>query len=435
MSIKSSTPLLALALLLAAFTALAQPLTTQPLDRVVAVVDEEVILRSELDRAIGGILSQYAGRTEQLPPQDVLERQVLDRIILMRLQAQRALDTGIRVSEVEVDGTIANLAQQNGMTLEQLRYSLAQDGLSYSEFRETMREDLLIQQLQQRFTQSRVSVSDSEIDNMLARSNRDERVELHLGHILVSVPDGADSETLRTGQEKAEGILELIRNGSMDFNAAAIRYSNAPNALDGGDLGWRDANEIPPAFVDLVSRLSPGQVTDAVRGPAGFHILKLHDRRTGTPRMAEEFKARHILIPVDELTSDTQARAEAERLRQRIVEGEDFADLARQFSRDHTTAPLGGDMGWFPVDGYGGAVANVLTSLANGELSEPFRTDVGWHVMQRIDTRIQDVTEVFERRQAAEIIRSRKAEEEYDRFLRQMRGEAYIENRLSLGGP
>lgn len=414
--------------------ALAQPLTTQPLDRVVAVVDEEVILQSELDRAVANILEQYAGRSEQLPPRDVLARQVLDRIILIKLQAQRAVDTGIRVSEVEVDGAIANLAQQNGMTLDQLRYTLQQDGLSYGEFRETMRDELLIQRLQQRFTQGRVSVSESEIDNLLAR-DRGQRTELHLGHILIAVPDGADAETIRIGQEKAQGVLDLIRNGSMDFHAAAIRYSNAPNALDGGDLGWRDTNEIPPAFVDLVSSLRVGDVTPAVRGPAGFHILKLHDRRSGAPRLVQEYKARHILVPVDELTTDSQARSEAERLRQMILDGADFATIARQFSQDHNTAPLGGDMGWFPVDGYGGGVANVLVQLADDELSEPFRTDVGWHVMQRLGTREQDVTDVYERRQAAEVIRGRKAEEEYDRFLRQLRGEAYIENRLSLEGP
>ncbi len=429
------TRLLVLAALVCAASALAQPLTTQPLDRVVAVVEEEVILQSELDRAVGNILEQYAGRSDQLPPRDVLARQVLDRIILIKLQALRAMDTGIRISEVEVDGSIAGLAQQNGMTLDQLRHTLQQDGMSYAEFRETMRDELLIQRLQQRFTQSRVSVSETEIDNLLARDSGGQRVELHLGHILVAVPDGADAETIRVGQEKAEGILELIRNGSMDFSAAAIRYSNAPNALDGGDLGWRDANEIPPAFVELVTSLRAGDVTPAVRGPAGFHILKLYDRRSGSPRMVREFKARHILIPVDELTSNDQARAEAERIRQQLLDGADFATLARQFSQDHNTAPLGGDMGWFPIDGYGGGVGSVVNRLADNEVSEPFQTDVGWHVLQRLGSREQDVTESYERRQAAELIRSRKAEEEYDRFLRQIRGEAYIENRLTVEGP
>lgn len=416
-------------LLLAGSSALAQTLSMQPLDRVIAVVDETVILRSELDRAIGNILSQYASRPEQLPPRDVLERQVLDRIILIKLQAQRARDTGIRVSEVEIDNTIGSIASQNGMSIDQLRHSLAQDGFTYSEFRETVREELLLQRLRGRFIQTQVAVSDSEIDNLLA-SGQLQRGDVHLGHILIAVPDGADAETLRIGREKAEGVHRLIQDG-MDFAAAAIRYSNAPNALDGGDLGWRTLTEVPLAFVDLVEQMQEGDVTPPIRGPSGFHILKLYERRAQTQRMVEEFHARHILVRVDELTSDEDAHALIQRLHEQLQNGADFAELARQHSDDHTTAPLGGDMGWFPIDGYGQGVARQLPLLADGGMSEPFRTDAGWHILQRLATRQQDRTEELLRRQAEEMIRTRKAEEEYERFLRQLRNEAYIENRLT----
>lgn len=424
-------PLLPLVLGLAALlpaTASAQALGNERLDRVVAVVDEEVILQSELDRAIANIQQQYAGRSGQLPPDDVLARQVLDRIILIKLQSARARDTGLRVSEPEIDAAIGEIAQQNGMSMEQLRGSLQGDGYSYGEFRETMRDELLLQRMRQRFAQTRVAVSDSEIDNLLANDNRPQG-EVHLGHILIAVPENADATAIRTAQEKAEGVHRLIQDG-MEFSAAAIRYSNAPNALEGGDLGWRRFDEVPVAFVDMVAGLREGEVSAPIRGPAGFHLLKAYGRRGESARLVEEFNARHIMIRVDELTDSAQAETRVRDLHRQIQAGEDFADLARQHSQDHNTAPLGGDMGWFPIDGYGSGVANVVRGLPDGGLSEPFQTDVGWHVLQRLGSRQQDRTEDIRRNQAAETIRNRKAEEEYERFLRQIRDEAYIENRL-----
>lgn len=418
-------------LLLAGANAFAQSLSSQSLDRVIAVVDESVVLRSELDRALNNILGQYSGRTEQLPPRDVLERQVLDRIILIKLQAARARETGIRVSEVEIDGAISNVANQNGMTIDQLRYSLAQDGFTYNEFRETMREELLLQRLRSRFVQSQVAVSDSEIENLLSGGLL-QRGDVHLGHILIAVPDGADAEAIRIGREKADGVRKLIEDG-MEFSAAAIRYSNAPNALEGGDLGWRALTEVPVMFADMVEQMRVGEVTPAIRAPSGFHILKLYDRRAQSQRLVQEYHARHILIRVDELTSNDEARTEAQQLRELIQGGADFAALAREHSTDHATAPLGGDMGWFPIDGYGTAVANQLGQLADNEVSEPFQTDIGWHILQRLGTREQDRTDQILRQQARDMIRNRKAEEEYDRYLRQLRGEAYIENRLAVG--
>lgn len=416
-------------LLLAGANAFAQSLSSQSLDRVIAVVDESVVLRSELDRALNNILGQYSGRTEQLPPRDVLERQVLDRIILIKLQAARARETGIRVSEVEIDGAISNVANQNGMTIDQLRYSLSQDGFTYNEFRETMREELLLQRLRSRFVQSQVAVSDSEIENLMSGGLL-QRGDVHLGHILIAVPDGADAEAIRVGREKADGVRKLIEDG-MEFSAAAIRYSNAPNALEGGDLGWRALTEVPVMFAEMVEQMRVGEVTPAIRAPSGFHILKLYDRRAQSQRIVQEYNARHILIRVDELTSNDEARTEAQQLRELIQGGADFAALAREHSTDHATAPLGGDMGWFPIEGYGTAVANQLGQLADNEVSEPFQTDIGWHVLQRLGTREQDRTDQILRQQARDMIRNRKSEEEYDRYLRQLRGEAYIENRLA----
>lgn len=421
-------PTLLLSLLLASTPLAAQSLALETLDRVIAVVDEDVILASELERSVNNIIDQYADRSAQLPPRDVLERQVLDRMILMKVQAHRAQETGIRINEMQVDSAIADVARSNGLTPEQLRASLEQQGLHYGEFRETVREELLIQALQQRFVQTRVSVSESEIDNLLA-SGQLQRGEVHIGHILIAVPEGADSATIEDARRRAQDIHEQILGG-MDFASAAIRYSNAPNALEGGDLGWRSLNEIPSVFIDLVTQMREGEVTPAIRSPGGFHLLKLYGRRADSQRVVQEFNARHIMIEFDELTSPEQAERKIRDIHRQILDGADFADMARKHSDDHNTGPLGGDLGWFPPEAYGTGVAQVLPTLADGQISEPFRSDVGWHLLQRLGSRQQDRTAEFLRRQAAETIRNRKAGEEFERYVRELRGEAYIENRL-----
>lgn len=421
-------PTLLLSLLLASTPLAAQSLALETLDRVIAVVDEDVILASELERSVNNIIDQYADRAAQLPPRDVLERQVLDRMILMKVQAHRAQETGIRINEMQVDSAIADVARSNGLTPEQLRASLEQQGLHYGEFRETVREELLIQALQQRFVQTRVSVSESEIDNLLA-SGQLQRGEVHIGHILIAVPEGADSATIEDARRRAQDIHEQILGG-MDFASAAIRYSNAPNALEGGDLGWRSLNEIPSVFIDLVTQMREGEVTPAIRSPGGFHLLKLYGRRADSQRVVQEFNARHIMIEFDELTSPEQAERKIRDIHRQILDGADFADMARKHSDDHNTGPLGGDLGWFPPEAYGTGVAQVLPTLADGQISEPFRSDVGWHLLQRLGSRQQDRTAEFLRRQAAETIRNRKAGEEFERYVRELRGEAYIENRL-----
>lgn len=407
----------------------AQMLSSEPVDRIVAVIDEDVILQSELDRALNNILAQYAGRSQQLPPRDVLERQVLERLIAIRLQIQRADQTGLRVSDSELDQAVLRLAQQNGATLDQLRASLERDGFNYEEFRKTLREELLVQRLRQRFVQSRVAVTDTEVDILLASGNL-RQGEVRLSHIMVSVPDGATPDQIQTAREKAERVKAEI-DGGLDFAAAAIRYSDGQQALEGGDLGWRRYDEVPSIFTDLVATMQKGEVTQPMRGPSGFHILKLVDQRSQSQQLVREFNARHILVRTSELVSSDDAQKSIRDLRARIVAGEDMAKLAREFSEDKTSSNQGGDMGWFEQYAYGSRVGDVLNTLKDGELSEPFQSEVGWHIMQRIGTREQDRTEEKLREQARETLRSRKAEEEYDTFLRQLRAEAYIENRLT----
>lgn len=420
--------LLALAAAVLPATARAQSQSMQPIDGIVAVVEEDVILRSELDRAVGNVLAQYAGRTD-LPPRQVLEKQVLERLVLLNLQLQHAERTGIRVTDAELDQTIGRLAQQNQISVEQLRQQVLREGVPFSEFRDTMRDELVAQRLRQRVVQSRVAVSDTEIDILLA-SNSLQQGQVRAAHILVALPDGATAEQIGLAQTKIDGIKKLIDEG-MEFSAAAIRYSDAPNALDGGELPWRGYDEVPAMFANVLQGMQPGEVTAPMRGPTGFHLLKLLETREAGQHTVTEYKARGLLIRTSELVSAEQARQRAEQARARILAGEDFGDVARDVSEDTLSRSIGGDLGWFKAMAYGSAVGQQVQQLDDGELSEPFRSEVGWHVLQREGVREQDVTEEVLRNQAREMITARKAEEEWDRFLRQARAESFVDMRLA----
>jgi peptidyl-prolyl cis-trans isomerase SurA len=422
--------LLFLALVFGAGPVRAQALGLDPVDSIVAIVDEDVILRSELDRAVINIRSQFADRADQLPPPDVLERQVLERLILMRLQLQRAESAGVRISDLELEQAIGRIAQQNSLTLDQLRAQLATDGTSYDEFRQQLREELTAQRLRQSIIQSRVSVSDTEVDIALASESM-KQGQIRVGLILVALPDGATPEQVQTGQTKIEGIKRLIENGEMDFNAAAIRYSDHQTALEGGDLGWRSYDEIPPLFANLVQGMTPGDVSQPIRGPSGFSLIKLVETREQTEQKLTEYHARGILIRINEVVDSAQARAKIQALHARIVGGEDFAKIARENSEDTSTRNGGGDMGWFALQAWGSAVAEQIEQLADGQMSQPFETEAGWHIIERLGVREQDITEESRRNAARETIGRRKADEEFERFIRQLKDEAYIENRLA----
>ncbi|KFL37187.1 peptidylprolyl isomerase [Arenimonas donghaensis] len=420
--------LLALSTVLVPVTAPAQE--TTPIDGIVAVVDEDVILRSELDRAVANITAQYANQPGQLPPRDVLERQVLDRLVLSRLQLARARDSGIRVADGELAQAIESVAARNQMSQDQLRARLAQDGLSYDEFRSSLRDELLLERLQQRYVQSRVQVSEAEIDQLLAVREIG-GPEVRLANIIVALPDGANAEEVATAQKKARDIKTVVERGDIDFAAAAIRFSDAPNALEGGDIGWRTFDAIPPAFVGLIQQLQKGQISEPIRGPGGYQLIQLVDTREAGVQTMTEFNAQGILIRATPTVPSETARQKAEALRARIVAGEDFGKLAREHSEDTMSRNDGGDMGWFPVNAWGTSVGNQLMQLQDGEVSQPFQSEVGWHIIKRLGSREQDVTEQNRRNQAREIIAQRKAEEEFERFLRQLRAEAFVESRLT----
>lgn len=399
------------------------------IDSIVAVVDEDVILRSELDRAIANVRTQYRGREEQLPPENVLQRQVLDRLVLMRLQVARAESTGIRIGDTELNQAIQAIAQRSGVSVEQMRAQIEGSGLSFDDYRRSVREELQMRNLQQRVVQTRVVVSESEIDQLLAQRSVDS-TEFRLANLLVALPDGATPEQVATAEQKIAGIKGLLDRGEIDFRAAAIRYSDDRNALEGGDLGWREASSVPPRFAEIIRSLQPGQYTDAIRGPSGFQIVQLVDVRESGPQTVTEFQADHLLVAVSDVVGEEAARREIDELRARIVGGEDFAKLARENSDDTFSRNRGGRLEWFAADAFGPAVAQQMQALADGALSAPFRSEAGWHIIRRVATRQQDVTDANRRDRARQMIGERKAQDEFERFLRQLRADAYVESRL-----
>ncbi len=407
----------------------AQALGLASIDSIVAIVEEDVILRSELDRAIANVLTQYANSPQQLPPKDVLEKQVLERLVLLRLQLGRAVDAGIRISDGEVEQTMRNIAQQNQMTPEQLRAQLQRDGLAFDEFRQTLRDELTAQRLQQNVTQSRVNVSETEIDILLASSSL-KQGQVRTSHILVAVPDGATQEQLELARKKIDGVRDLISKGELDFKAAAIRYSDAPNALDGGDLGWRGFDEVPSLFANLLEGMETGQVSQSIRGPSGFHLMQVTDKRDQGQETVTEYNTRGIMVRSTELVTKEQALQRATRIRERLAAGEDFNALAKEVSDDTLTRNQGGEMGWYPAMAWGSAVGNQILAMGDGDISQPFESEVGIHIIQRVATRTQDVTADSLRNKARETISRRKSEEEVERFIRQLRDESFVETRL-----
>ena len=406
--------------------------STEQLDAIVALVDDDVILRSELDLAVQGITERIRASGDAMPPQNLLENQVLERLILRELQVQRALQTGIRASDADVDQALIALAQQNKMTVQQMREVIEGDGEDFAEFRRNIAEEILTERLRQRIVNSMPPISDTEVEIMLASEDLSGG-EYNISHIMVAVPEGSTPQQIQAVENKANDIYRRLEEG-LDFSSAAISYSDGQEALEGGEVGWRDLNSIPAFFADAIRDLKPGQFTKPIRSPGGFHIVKVNDYREQRQVVIKEYHARHIMIAVNELISPRAAMDQIILIKTKLNEGADFAELAKEYSDDTTTANLGGDMGWFPPEAFGDRVALTLSNLSVDEISEPFQTEGGWHVMELLGTRESDRTEEAIREEARAKIRQQKAELEIDRTLRMFRDEAYVEIRLPKAG-
>ena len=402
------------------------------LDRIVAVVENDIIMQSELETRLRTVVGQMQEKGMQLPPSNVLETQLLERMILMKIQLQKAEETGIRVDDETLNRTISNIAAGNNVSLSQFKEILEKDGFSYEQFRENMREEIIISRLRQRQVDNRLSITSKEIDNALANLEFQGKTETEylLQHILISLPEAPTPDDEEQARLVATKVLEDLKTG-VDFTTMATTVSDGQRALEGGDLGWRKKNEIPTIFSAQVATMEKGDVSDLIKSSSGFHIVKLADVRSSEKHIIIQTSARHILIKVDELTTPDDAWVKLEQLRIRIEGGDDFAKLAKANSDDKLSAAQGGDRGWSSPGRLVPQFEEVMDSLEIGEISQPFETQFGWHILQVLERREFDDTENARREKASETIRRRKSEEAHQNWLRHLRDEAYVEYRLN----
>ena len=412
------------------------PAQTAPgadLDRIVAIVNDDVIAWSELEARLGRIRDDLRQSGTRLPPQDELRRQVLERLILLRIQLQLASAAGIRIDDERLNRTLLRIAEQNGLTLREFRDALERDGYDFAKFREDIREEIMISEIRKRRVENQIRISQRDVDDYLStmesRGAEADRHQYRIGHILIAVPDGASSEEIAEANAGAGGVLDEIRVGA-DFATMAVTHSDGRQALQGGDLGWRQASDLPTIFGDAVPRLEVGEVAGPIRSASGFHLVKLIDKRDGERQIVRQTRARHILIALDELTDDAGARRQVSALHERIVNGEDFGELARIHSDDAGSAPKGGELGWIDPGNTVPVFERTMDSLAPGELGEPFESQYGWHIVQVLERRERDDTETSRRAEAMRTLRARKIEENLEAWIRQVRDEAYVEYRL-----
>jgi peptidyl-prolyl cis-trans isomerase SurA len=403
----------------------------QPLDSIVAVVNNDVIVRSELNSAIDMVIPELQARGTAIPPQDVLEKQVLERLILKRLQLQQAASAGIEVDDATLNEAMTSIASRNGMSLEQLRETLEAGGVPFEDFRKDTREQILTTRLQQQEVLQRINVSDAEVDRFLKQQGDSliERREVRLQHILVALPDNPSEAQVAAARAKAGKLLAQIRGGA-SFADVAASNSDGRRALEGGDLGWFPMAEVPTLAMEPARTLAKGEVSEPIQSPSGFHLIRVADIKGDAPEPVAQTHARHILIRTNEVVSDEDAQRRLSQLRLRITGGDDFATLARAHSDDTGSALKGGDLGWVNPGDTVPEFEEQMNKLAPNEISQPFKSPFGWHILQVLERRQQETADALMRMKAEEAIRQRKGEEATEVWLRQLRDEAYVDLRV-----
>jgi len=407
----------------------------EELNAIVAVVNDDVIVNSELQREIAAILPELRAKGTPIPSDAVLKKQVLERIISKRLQAQRAKQLGITVDDATLTQTMANIASRNKLTLEELRATLESGGMRFEDFREDTRAQMIDAQLQRQEVLNTITVTDPEIDRFLEKESGRlaERSEVRLQHILIAFPEGASAEQIKKAQAKAAGLVRELRAGA-DFAKLAIANSDGQQALEGGDLGWFKIGEVPTLAAEVARTLAKGEVSDPLRSQGGFHIIKVSDIKGPETEAVTQTHARHILVRTSEVVSDEDAKTRLSQLRLRILGGDDFAALARSHSDDTGSALKGGDLGWINPGDTVPDFEQAMNALSPKEISQPFKSSFGWHIVQVLERRQADTNAEVLRQKAKEAIRQRKAREATELWLRRLRDEAYVEIRLDKGG-
>jgi peptidyl-prolyl cis-trans isomerase SurA len=400
------------------------------LDRVVAIVNEGVVLDSDLETQVEVVSERLREQKLELPPQNVLRQQVLERLVVQEIELQRATHAGVKVTDEMLNGALQDVAKRNNMTLSQLPTALAQQGVDYPSYRDDIRKEITITLLRQRDVLQHISVTPREIDQFLEKQARtpSERSEYNVSHILIAVGQEASLAQLDAAAKRAQEVHDRAKGGE-DFAKLALAYSNSQTALEGGALGWRKGSELPTFLADTIAKLKPGEVSEPLRTPTGYHIIRLNEVRGGTVdnAMEDQIHLRHILMKPTELVDDATVRGKLEALRQRILKGEDFAGIAQVSSEDPGSAAEGGDLGWAGPGVFAPEFEKAIGELKDGEISEPFKTQFGWHIVQMLGHRRFDNSDELKRRQAMEAIRASKSDEETELWLRRMRDETYVE--------
>lgn len=402
------------------------------LDRVVAVVDSGIIMESQLNSRVEEILVRLKSDKAELPPLNLLEEQVLDRLIIEEIQLQLAERAGIKISDSELNQTLARVASQNNLSLEDFRIKLEGEGTSYKSFRDTIRKELIIQRVQRGKVGSKIDISEQELENFINSEEGKTQLaeQYNVQHILLAVKSGTSELETTEIKNNAESLIKRINDGE-NFEKLAASYSSGQNALEGGFLGWRSSAELPSLFADAVLDMKVGEVSSPLKSGAGFHILKLIDKRGNTVKFLDQTLARHILVQPSEIRTENQAEELINSIYQRLVEGEDFKQLARQFSEDPGSKMDGGELGWSNPGDYDPAFEQTLNATEIGQLSEPVKSSFGWHIIEVMDRRNEDVSQEEQKNRAYQIIFKRKFEQELQSTLIELRAEAYVDIKLS----
>tara|TARA_Y100000994_G_scaffold132313_2_gene108465 strand:- start:1202 stop:2521 length:1320 start_codon:yes stop_codon:yes gene_type:complete len=402
------------------------------IDRVVAVVDSGVIMESQLNSRVEEILIRLKNDKAELPPLNLLEEQVLDRLIIEEIQLQLADRAGIKISDSELNQTLSRVSSQNNLSLEEFRLKLEAEGTSYKSFRDTIKKELIIQRVQRGKVGAKIDISEQELENFInSEEGRTQLAEQYnVQHILLSVKSGLSEIEIEAIENEAVSLLERLENGE-SFEKLAASYSAGQKALEGGFLGWRTSAELPSLFAEVVSGLTVGEVAQPVRSGAGFHILKLTDKRGNTVKFLDQTLARHILIQPSEIRTENQAEVLINDIYKRLKEGEDFKQLARQFSEDPGSKMDGGELGWSNPGDYDPAFEMTLNATEIGQLSEPIKSSFGWHIIEVMDRRNEDVSQEEQKNRAYQIIFKRKFDQELQSTLIELRAEAYVDIKLT----
>ncbi len=413
--------------------AAARKAQVEELDQIIAIVNSDVITSTDLKKRIKRVLAQLKARNSRMPPKNVLYRQILEQLITERLQLQLAKRASVIIGDEAINNIIQKIASENNLTLAEFKDILARDGIKYSEYRQNIKNEITISQLKKRRIENSIVVTEQEIDTELRNQKNNKALadEFHLAHILIATPEAATPAEIQKTRQKAQQVIAQLNIGA-DFAETAAAYSNGPNALNGGDLGWRQAAQLPSIFTDKVIKLEKGQITGLIRGPNGFHIVKVIDRRSSEKRrVVEQTHAKHILMVPNQVKNNAVVKAKLERLRERIVNGEDFAPIAKANSEDKGSAIDGGDLGWINPGTMVSEFEEEMNKLAPGETSQPIKSRFGWHIIQVIARRKQDVTKIVLRNKIRQQISQRKKEEAVSNWLRRLRSEAYVEYRMN----